>query len=315
MNSRQKVLVITGPTASGKKRVALMAAELFDGEIVSADSRKVYRHLDIGTAKPSRGIRDQVPHHLIDIIEPDKPFSAGDWVHLATSAVAGVLSRGRLPIISGGTGFYIRAFIEGLTVGITPDPGVRETLARELMERGPAAMHQKLGELDPARAAEVSVNDTFRIMRSLEIVLTTGRPFAALREQERVTGGEYDYRLLTIAPGRDSLYARIDSRADAMVSAGLVDEVRTLLDSGYARTLTSLNTVGYREWFPFFDGKASYDECLDHMKRDTRRYAKRQMTWLRAQEGMVWIDPEEPGAVEGAFAGTERWLGGMGVRE
>ena len=305
---KPKVLVIVGPTASGKKKVALMAAEIFEGEIVSADSRKVYRRLDIGTAKPPREIREQIPHHLIDIIEPDEPFSAGEWVLHAANAVNGILSRGRLPIISGGTGFYIKAFMEGLTEDISADPDIRESLKKELADKGVANLYNKLKEFDPERAADLNGNDSFRIMRALEIFLTTGKVFSAIRKKEKITGGDYDYFTIGIRMQKDTLNKCIEKRVDNMISEGLPDEIKSILSMGFSRDLISLDTVGYKEWFPYFDGEISFEKCLEQVKHDTRRYAKRQMTWFRAQKNIRWINPGDPGAIESKFKEIEKWL-------
>ena len=305
---KPKVLVIAGPTASGKKKVAFMAAEMFDGEIISADSRKVYRHLDIGTSKPSRGIREQIPHHLIDIVDPNEPFSAGEWVLRASDAVSGVLSQGRIPIISGGTGFYIKAFKEGLSDGIATDPEVRESLKKDLADKGAARMYKMLKKLDPERATELNENDTFRVMRALEIVSTIGKAFSSLRGKEKIIGGDYNYFTIGLEKQREELYKSINKRVDNMVSKGLLDELKNVIGRGYSRELTALNTVGYKEWFPYLDGDMEFEKCVELIKRDTRRYAKRQMTWFRAQKNIRWIDPCVPGAVEEQFDEIYRWL-------
>lgn len=310
---KPKILVITGPTASGKKEIALQAAEIFGGEIVSADSRKVYRYLDIGTAKPSERTREGIPHHLIDIVDPDESFSAGAWVIRAAQIIPPILARGSLPIISGGTGFYIKAFREGLSVGITTDPGVRESLAKELESRDVARMYEKLRDIDPVRAGELHKNDTFRIMRALEVFSTTGRTFTELRSGEKISGGDYAYRTIGIAQERRELYRRIDSRVGTMIAAGLLDELEAVLDRGYPRSLTALDTVGYKEWFPYLDGDKTFEVCSEEMKRNTRRYAKRQLTWFRAQPDIGWIDPGTPGAVEAQFNSIEAWLSDTAV--
>lgn len=298
------VLIIAGPTAAGKKTLALRAAERFDGEIVSADSRKVYRLLDIGTAKPSPEDRARIPHHLVDIVDPDEPFSAGEWVRRASDAVRDIITRGKLPIISGGTGFYIEAFMHGLSAGISPDSEVRAAIGRELAELGPEALYEELRATDPARAAELHPNDTVRILRALEILRSTGLRRAEIAARERMTGGEYVFIPLAVGMEREALYRRIDDRVDGMVRAGLLDELRDVLEKGYARGLVSLDTVGYREWYAFLDGAESFDFCLDAVKRNTRRYAKRQLTWFRNHPGYVWID----GAADGAVDEVERLL-------
>ena len=219
---KPKILVIVGPTASGKKKIAFEAANILGGEIVSADSRKVYRYLDIGTAKPSRSAREQITHHLIDIINPDEPFSAGEWVMRASEAVKDILAHGALPVISGGTGFYIKAFMEGLTEGISADPEVRETLIRELNEKGATCLYQKLVKIDPRRAAELHENDSFRILRALEVFFTTGKKFTEIRGNDTISGGEFDYYIIGTVRERNELYMSIDSRVNEMVSQGLV---------------------------------------------------------------------------------------------
>jgi len=302
------VLVIVGPTAAGKKTLAVEAAERFGGEIVSADSRKVYRLLDIGTAKPAPGLRALVPHHLVDVADPDEPFSAGEWVRLAAEAVRDIVSRGAVPIISGGTGFYIEAFREGLASGIHPDPEVRKRLEEELSRSGAEAMHDKLAAVDPARAAELHANDTVRVLRALEIYEAAGMTAGELRNRPRITGGDYDYFTIGVDMPRPLLYEKIDHRAEEMLSRGLLDELRRVLGRGYPRTLPSLDTVGYKEWFPLLDGGASYDECLDAMKRNTRRYAKRQLTWFRARKDIRWIDATDREAVGSMFAEAGGWL-------
>ena len=299
------LLLIVGPTASGKKKLALAAAERFNGEIVSADSRKVYRHLDIGTAKPSPEDRVRIPHHLIDIVDPDEPFSAGAWVERAAAAIKDILGRGRLPVISGGTGFYIEVFREGLSEGILPDPGVRKRLEAECARLGTAAMHEKLAAVDPGRAAELHVNDTFRILRALEVFQTTGKTITELKRGGRITGGDYGYSAIGVTVPRKTLYSRIDERVDIMVARGLLDELKGILGMGYSRDVPALDTVGYKEWFPLLDGQKTVDECLEDVKRNTRRYAKRQMTWFRAREYIRWVDVTDYGDFGGILDDIE----------
>ncbi len=303
-----KILVIVGPTASGKKKVAFRAAEMLGGEIISADSRKVYRYLDIGTAKPSADARKQIPHHLIDIVNPDEHFSAGEWVLRTSESVRGILSRGRLPIISGGTGFYIKAFSEGLTGGISPDPEERVALTRELAEKGAFSMYRKLLKIDPQRASELHENDSFRIMRALEIFFTTGKTFTEFRRNDRISGGDYDYFTIGTAMERNELYRFIDKRVNDMMSKGLLEELKSVLNKGYSHDLTAFDTVGYKEWFPYLDGKMTFEACLLQMKRNTRQYAKRQMTWFRKIKEIRWIDPSIPSEIESELKEVESWL-------
>jgi tRNA dimethylallyltransferase len=303
-----KVLIIGGPTASGKKKLALLAAEQFNGEIVSADSRKVYRHLDIGTAKPSAEDRTRVPHHLIDVVNPDEPFSAGEWVRRASAAVHDILKRGRLPILSGGTGFYLRAFREGLSEGIAPDTERRAALEKRRKENGPESLYAELVRVDPERAAELHEHDTVRVIRALEIRYGTGATHREIGKRERVPGGEYDYRSYALDMERTVLYRRINQRVDGMVREGLVEELRSLLAMGYSRELVSLDTVGYKEWIPLLDGEAGFESCLDAVKRDTRRYAKRQLTWFRNNPGYRWVNGAEDRDISRALEEMHIWL-------
>ncbi|MFC1651217.1 tRNA (adenosine(37)-N6)-dimethylallyltransferase MiaA [Candidatus Latescibacterota bacterium] len=304
-----KILIIAGPTASGKKKIALDAAERFNGEIISADSRKVYRYLNIGTAKPSTETRERIHHHLIDIVDPDEPFNCGEWVIRASEAAHDIIGRGKLPIISGGTGFYIKAFMNGLSEGISADIEVRENLKREIDEIGAPALHAKLSKIDPQRAAEIHKNDSFRIMRALEVYYSTGRTFTEFREENIIKGGQYDYFHIGVEKKRAELYRCVDSRVDSMVSLGLLDELGSVLDMGYSRELTALDTVGYKEWFGYLDGELSFEECLEKVKADSRHYAKRQVTWFRAMKDINRIDPDEPGAADIIFGEVEKWLG------
>ena len=302
-----KLLIIAGPTASGKKKLALKTAERFNGEIVSADSRKVYRYLDIGTAKPSMEDRNRIPHHLIDIVNPDEPFSAGEWVSRASCTVREILARGRLPVISGGTGFYIGAFREGLSEGIEPEPGVRKKLEEKLACDGAHAMYSELASIDPARAGELHENDTFRVLRALEVFYSTGRTFTELRKNGK-GGGDYDYFTIGVTMPRDILYRRIDERVDDMVSKGLVDELKNVLAMGYSPDLPSLDTVGYKEWFSYLDGTESFEECLEKVKRNSRRYAKRQLTWFRARPNVEWVNATNRDEVGRKLGEVYIWL-------
>jgi len=307
---KSSVLIVAGPTAAGKKTFALEVARDYNGEIVSVDSRKVYRGMDIGTAKPPPAIRDEIPHHLIDIVDPDTSFSAWDWLVRASSAVKDILERGRLPILSGGTGFYISAFVDGLTPGISADPSIREELECELDEHGPGALHEELRHVDPIRAEELHPNDAIRIMRALEICRATGETFTAFRRKPRVNGGDYRFMSIGITRERKDLYERINNRVDAMIDAGLIDEIRSLFDRGYDRTLTAFDTVGYKEWFDYIEGGAAFHECIEEMKQNTRRYAKRQMTWFRGRKEIHWFDPGRSEAMGKAQRLIEEFLEG-----
>jgi len=301
-------LIITGPTASGKKALALRAAQRFNGEIVSADSRKVYRYLDIVSAKPSPDDRARVPHHLIDIVNPDDPFSAGEWVRRAAAAVREILGQGRLPILSGGTGFYIQAYKEGLSQGIGPDAEIRAALQRRLQEYGPRTLYDELVRVDPERARELHANDAVRVVRSLEIRYATGLTRAEITSREKIAGGRHDYFSIAVCMDRNALYNRINERVDKMVRTGLLDEVKSLLEMGYSRDLLSLDTVGFKEWLPYLDGKASFESCVEAVKLDTRRYAKRQLTWFRNRSGYRWMNVTGAAEMEYCFREIQNWL-------
>lgn len=282
-----RLLVLSGPTASGKTAAALALARRFPLEIVNADSMQVYRGMDIGTAKPTDAERGDVPHHLIDVADPDEEYSAGRFVSEADAAIRGIVSRGRLPLLAGGTGMYIRALRKGLDP-LPSDPAVRAMLSRRWEAEGGAALHAELARLDPGAAAKIHPADRVRVIRALEIAAVSGRPPSALRVS---WGGAGRYRVLFLAldPGREEMYARIDRRVDAMIRAGLVEEVRGLLSRGYGPELKSMGALGYRHAASHLLRGVPLEEAAAAMKRDTRRYAKRQMTWLLGEPDVRWI--------------------------
>ncbi len=282
-----RLLVLSGPTASGKTEAALALARRFPLEIVNADSMQVYRGMDIGTAKPTGAERGDVPHHLIDVADPDEEYSAGRFVSEADAAIRGIVSRGRVPLLAGGTGMYIRALRKGLDP-LPSDPAVRAMLSRRWEAEGGAALHAELARLDPGSAAKIHPADRVRVIRALEIAAVSGRPPSALRVS---WGGAGRYRVLFLAldPGREEMYARIDRRVDAMIRAGLVEEVRGLLSRGYGPELKSMGALGYRHMASHLLRGVPLEEAAAAMKRDTRGYAKRQMTWLLGEPDVRWI--------------------------
>ena len=222
---------------------------------------------------------------------------------------SGIFFRGgKLPVISGGTGFYIKAFQEGLSEGIGSDPKVRKQLEHDLGEHGPEELYRKLAEIDPDRAAQLHVNDTFRIMRALEVFFSSGKTFSEISGEPKISGGDYDYKQFGLKLDREILYSQIERRVNRMLVDGLVEEIESVLDRGYNRNLTALDTVGYKEWFDYIDGIDSFENCCEAMKRNTRRYAKRQMTWFRAQPDIDWIDTLYPEAKSLALDEVELWL-------
>jgi tRNA dimethylallyltransferase len=302
-DTRPPVVVIAGPTAAGKTGLAIELAERFGGEIVNADSMQVYRHLDIGTAKPGLAERARVPHHLLDVVAPDEPYSAGRFVRDARAAVAAIHARGRPAFVVGGTGLYVRALLEGLTPGGGADPALRarwEERDRQARERGdPGWLHRQLAERDPDRAAALHPNDVRRIVRALELCERTGASASHLAGSHAF--GDRPYRVLHLAadPGREALDRRIDARCDAMIEAGLLREVRELRRRGYGPELRPLQAIGYRHVMPVVDGVDTLANAAEAMKRDTRRFARRQRTWLRGLEDVHWVHPEDTDAVHG----------------
>jgi tRNA dimethylallyltransferase len=284
------LVVICGPTAAGKTAAALALADHFDLEVVSADSRQVYRLMDIGTAKPTAEERARVPHHLLDVVWPDEPFDAAYFSKLAAPAIDAILARGRLPLLVGGTGLYIRALTEGLADIPGANPSVRRRLEEVADSEGCAVLYRRLGEVDPAAAAQLHPNDRIRLVRALEVFELTGRPLSDWQQAHGFR--ERRYRLLKIAltPPRDELYRRIESRAQAMFADGLIEETQALLTAGYDPHLKSLQTIGYRETVRLLQGNCTREEALAEVQQATRRYAKRQLTWFRADSEMIWVD-------------------------
>lgn len=285
-----KLLVIAGPTASGKSELALRLAERLDGEIVNADSMQVYRGMDIGTAKPSCQERKRVPHHLLNVADPDRLFSAADFAEAADAAIADIVSRGKRVIVTGGTGLYIRALLKGLVDSPSGAGDIRAALHEEAARRGNEAMLEELRRVDPASADRMHPNNLVRIVRALEVYRMTGIPLS--RYQSEHDFGQLRYQALQIAikVDRGELYRRIEQRVDQMMDQGLVDEVRGLLAAGWSRELKSMRSIGYKESAAFLAGELSRDEAVALIKRDTRRYAKRQMTWFKAEQDILWLE-------------------------
>jgi tRNA dimethylallyltransferase len=294
------VVVVTGPTAAGKTEIAVALALRFDAEIVNADSMQVYRYMDIGTSKPGPALRARVPHHLLDVVTPDVVYSAGRFAREAREAAAAIHARGRAVLLVGGTGLYIRAFLAGLIDAAEPDAERRRALeqeqARAAAQGSPQRLHQRLSELDPESARAIHPHDVRRTVRALE--LAEGGSPASLRRR-RHGFGDRPFRVLHLAldPGVAALDARIDARCAAMIEAGLLREVRELRERGYGPELRSMQAIGYRHLQPVVEGAETLANAQAVLRRDTRRFARRQRTWLRRVEGVVWLDPGEPDAI------------------
>ncbi len=284
------LVAIVGPTAVGKTGLAVALGPEFRAEVVSADSRQFYRGMDIGTAKPTPEERACVPHHLIDIAAPDETIGLAQFLRLARAAIAGVYARGRTPFLVGGTGQYVRALLKGWQVPeVPPDPQLRTELEAEV-ERDPAVLWERLMNLDPDAAEFIDPRNVRRIIRALEVCLKTGRPFS---EQRRRFPPPYRVLQVGLTMEREALYARADARVDAMVAAGLVAEVRELLEAGYGWELPAMSALGYIQFKPYFEGKATLGEVVERIKLDTHDFIRRQYTWFRLHSPRIhWFDAQ-----------------------
>ena len=302
------LLAILGPTGVGKTRLAVALGEHWPIEVVSVDSRQVYRRMDIGTAKPTPEERRAVRHHLVDVVEPDAGYDAARFAREAAGAIVAARSRGRWPVLVGGTGLYYRALVRGLLPRPPADPALRASLQAEARTAGPGALHRRLQALDPDAAARLHPRDALRVSRALEVALQTGRP--ALQTGAGAWGeatAEPGYRVVAVgltAP-RPALYEALDARVDRMLSEGLLDEVRALLAAGFASTLPAMQGIGYRHLVPVAERGGDLEAARATMKRDTRRYAKRQWTWFAREPDLVWVETR-PGDVAGALADIKK---------
>ena len=299
-----------GPTGAGKSELAFSLAETFAGEIIGCDSVQVFRHFDLGSAKTPLAERRGIPHHLIDIRDPDELFTAGDYAVLARELLGEIHARGRLPVIAGGTGFYLRALLDGLADAPKRDEALRERLTRrETLRKG--SLHRLLRRLDSDAARRIHANDVNKLMRALEICVLASRP-----QSEVFAGGSLPLRgcrvlLLGLDPPRAELYRKLDARSRAMFTGGLLEEVRSILDRGYSRRTKPFESLAYKEALRHLSGELSLEEAIRQAQRDTRRYAKRQLTWFRRQTGVRWLGGfgDEPRIVEQARQITAEFLG------
>lgn len=284
---RPEIICIVGPTASGKSSLATQIAKDLGGEIISADSMQVYRHMDIGTAKPSLKEQEGIRHHLIDVVDPDENFSASDFRELASAAIKNIQSRGKRVIVAGGTGLYIRALTRGLVDTPVGDPLLRQKLEDEADRLGRQYLHNMLKELDPAAAETIHPNNVVRIIRAIEVATKSDKTMSEYQDQHRFADSPYDVMMLGIDIDRELLYSRINERVHKMIGAGLKEEVKELLALGYSRDLKSMRSVGYKEMCAHIIDGLPIEEATELIKRDSRRYAKRQMTWFR-KENVRW---------------------------
>lgn len=283
------LIVLLGPTASGKSALAVPVARQLNGEIINADSRQIYQGMDIGTAKPTPEERAAVPHHLLDIVAPDETFTLAQYQEAAYGTIAEVHARDRLPLLVGGTGQYITAVIEGWSIPeVPPNPNRRAELENFVVEHGARALHDRLREYDPDAANRIDYRNVRRVVRALEVYLETGVPISVLQRKQPPP-----YRVLQIGLTlpRDQLYTRIDERIDRMIERGLFDEVRTLLKAGYTWECPAMSGLGYAQWRPHLEGTTTLEAVSEAIRRDTRAFARRQYTWFNGHDtGIHWLD-------------------------
>jgi tRNA dimethylallyltransferase len=282
------LVAVAGPTGSGKSDLALLLAEEFNGEIINCDSLQVYRYFDIGTAKLPLAERRGIPHHLIDILDPDQLFTAGEYARLARAAIAEVSARGRLPILAGGTGFYLRALLEGLFEGPVRDQPLRDRLAAREARR-PGSLHRLLKRFDSAAAAKIHENDLPKVTRALEICLLTRQPVSRLFQQGRDALRGYRTLKLGLLPDREALHPRLDGRCAWMFEHGLVEEVRRILALGFSPACKPFESHGYKQALQLIQGELSPRDAVFYAQRNTRHYAKRQITWFRRERELQWL--------------------------
>ncbi|MBW2506585.1 MAG: tRNA (adenosine(37)-N6)-dimethylallyltransferase MiaA [Deltaproteobacteria bacterium] len=301
-NSTSKIIVLCGPTAVGKTDLSLLIAETFSCEIVGVDSMQVYRHMDIGTAKPTQAERARINHYLIDIVDPDDNYTLGRFVKDAQEAIRKINSHNNIPLLVGGTGLYLKGLLQGLFAedylaaeavdneGKSCTESVRDDLRKRLLETGNETLYRELAEVDPDSAERIHPNDTQRLLRGLEIFYTTGKPWSRHLTDQKKNTTQYQTLKIGLTRPRQELYERIDKRVCLMAEQGLLDEVKMLLDMGYAKELKAMQSIGYRHMINFLDNKWTWEQTLEMLARDTRHYAKRQFTWFNNDKEISWYD-------------------------
>ncbi len=287
---KPRLTVIAGPTASGKTALAVELARRMGGEIVSADSQQVYRHFDIGTAKPSPEELAAVPHHILSVVDPLEPFSAAEYQRRADEAIAEISSRGHPVIVVGGTGLYLRVLLHGVVEAPGADPEFRATLEAQAAAEGRESVHHTLAQVDPEAAAKLPTQDLVRIIRALEIHAATGVPASQWRREHGFAPDRYPFRLFVLEPPREQLYGAINARAETIFARGIVEETRELMRRGYAEA-APMRSVGYVQARAVVEGRMTREEAIQDTARETRRYAKRQLTWFRKEPGAVHLAP------------------------
>ncbi|PKL81692.1 MAG: tRNA (adenosine(37)-N6)-dimethylallyltransferase MiaA [Ignavibacteriae bacterium HGW-Ignavibacteriae-3] len=284
----RKVIVILGPTCSGKTDLGISVAEKLRSEIISADSRQIYKYLNIGTAKPTANVMKGIPHHFIDMLNPDQDYNVSRYENDALSVMNELLYRGKIPIVVGGSGLYIRALTKGIFDSVDNDPDYREELLEQREKFGNEFLYNQLKAVDPESAANMLPQNWKRVIRALEVLHLTGEPIWKIQQNHSRTS-DLKFCMYGLSWDRETLYKNIEKRVDKMISSGLVDEVKQILDMGYNKNINSLNTVGYKEIISYLENEISLDRAIELIKRNTRRYAKRQLTWFRKDELINWL--------------------------
>ena len=293
-HDKKKLIILTGPTAVGKTALSVHLAKAVNGEIISADSVQVYKHLDIGSAKVTQKEMQGVPHHLIDVLDPTEEFSVAAFQRLARKAMEEIYARGHVPVIVGGTGFYIQAVLYDIDFAQTEDDGYRAYLEQLYKDEGADALYDLLLKKDPASANSIHKNNVKRVIRALEYEHQTGQQISTHNATEREKTSPYNFAYFVLNCDRAKLYERIEQRVDIMMEQGLVDEVKSLVSEyGLSRDMVSMQGLGYKEILQYLDGEISLDEAVYILKRDTRHFAKRQLTWIRRERDVIWVDKDQ----------------------
>ena len=305
-SSNQKIVVICGPTGIGKTELSLSLAGAFHGSIVSADSMQIYRYMNIGTAKSSPEEMDRIPHYMINVVNPDDSFDAVVFYKKGHQALNEIFDLKRVPFVVGGTGFYIKALLHGLFEAKPVDPEVIKKLKYDADADGIQSIYDRLAVCDPEAAARIHPNDAYRVIRALAVFEMTGKPMTEFQQAHGFKETPFDVLKICLSLERDALYERINRRVDRMVAEGLLDEVKNLLERGFGENLRPMQAIGYRHMVDYIKGHSDWDETIFTLKRDTRRYAKRQLTWFRKDKEMIWKAPED---VDDIKASVRKFLG------
>lgn len=291
---KKPIIILTGPTAAGKTKASIELAQKIGGEIISADSMQVYREMDIGTAKITPEEMQGVPHHLVDILPVEEPFHVYEFQQLAKQSLEKIYENGHIPIVVGGTGFYIQALLYDVQFQEEREENkYRKKLEKIAEKEGAEVLHKRLEEVDPESAGAIHKNNVKRVIRALEYYEETGIPISAHNKEQRQNESPYNFLYVVLTMDRKKLYDRINRRVDQMEEQGLAEEVTKLHEAGYGKGLTSMQAIGYKEWFPYFEGKCSEEEVIEQIKKDTRHFAKRQLTWFRRERDVQMIDKDQ----------------------